>query len=426
MICSSAARTGRTVEGGRVWRRAFFMLAVVVFAGTTPLGAAGGAGETRAPGGVATEHTAERQPHHAVRALGTLQERIAHGDDAAITLQTSVILDISRELKAYPLEAWSSPRNRQALIKYVLSGGDPGVLQQLLARKLFEDGEISLAQAAVAYAQGNRAVVLRHLDKVDAYDLPRSLAGHVALVKAIVIANSDLRRVIELCDEARFLSPGTLVEETALRLAIEAALTQGNRAKFEVVANRYLRRFPNSPYLISIIPRLAEAIAQARYLEDAAGTRWVQAAAEFLGSNTIVTLFTAVAEAGLRSSSMVTTLEAARIAQKHARKGSPEEAWALAYEGSSMVIGSNPAEGLARLDSAEFIGGSGSMLELIAGARAVATLIQSRPLESPVDGTKPLLGESPLLQTAQPGSPDPKELSARLAQLDRVIGELGE
>ena len=150
--------------------------------------------------------------------------------------RSAVVLEIAQELKAFPFEVWKSVRNRQALIKYALSGGDPDLLQMVLARKLFAEDELALAQGALAYAAGNRSVVLRLLDKVDVYELPPSLAGHVALVKAIVVANTDLAKVVRLCDDARLLSPGTLVEETALRLAIEATITQGDQAKFEMIA----------------------------------------------------------------------------------------------------------------------------------------------------------------------------------------------
>jgi chemotaxis protein MotC len=325
----------------------------------------------------------ERQPHHVVRMLGALQERIAHGDEAAAPLQQAVATEIAQELKTFPLEAWKSVRNRKALIKFALSGGDPELLQAVLDRKLFAEDEMALAQGALAYAVGNRSVVLRLLEKVDVFELPPSLAGHVALVKAIVVANTDLARVVRLCDEARLLSPGTLIEETALRLAIEATITQGDRSKFEMMALRYFRRFPRSPFLAAVIRPVAGAIAEHGHSERPDGARWVHGVVKYLDPNKLVSFYTALAEAGLRLSKLATTIHAARMAQKYARKGSAEEAWALAYEGGALVIGSDRVQGLARLAAAESIGGDTAVHELIAAARTVDKFIRSPPAASP-------------------------------------------
>ena len=415
---------GRTSSGvlagrcGRLWGCALSVLATIASAGPSP---------TRAAPPVESSVIAERppvmiterQPHHAVRMLGALQERIAHGDEAAVPLQQAVVLEIAQELQAFPLEAWTSVRNRQALIKYALSGGDPTLLQMVLGRKLFAEAEIPIAQAALAYAQGNRSVVLRLLDKVDVYDLPPSLAGHVALVKAIVVANTDLARVVRLCDDARLLSPGTLVEETALRLAIEATITQGDRTKFEALALRYFRRFPRSPFLAAVIRPVASAIADGGYSERPDGARWVHGVVQYLDPNKLVAFYTALAEAGLRASKLATTIHAARMAQKYARKGSTEESWALAYEGGALVIGSDRQQGLARLAAAQSIAGNTSVHELIDAARAVATLIQMPPpslppASLPVTEAPPAAAEMAPLRGALPvADPSPARAPAR-------------
>jgi chemotaxis protein MotC len=376
---STGVHAGRR---GLLWGLAVSVLAAIAVGGATPTRAAPPA-ETSVIAERPPVMITERQPHHAVRMLGALQERIAHGDEAAVPLQQAIVLEIAQELTTFPPEVWTSVRNRQALIKFALSGGDPTLLQMVLSRKLFAEGEVAVAQAALAYAQGNRSVTLRLLDKVDVYELPPSLAGHVALVKAIVVANTDLARVVRLCDDARLLSPGTLVEETALRLAIEATITQGDQAKFEAIALRYFRRFPRSPFLSAVVRPVARAIAEGGYSERPDGARWVHAVVQYLDPNKLVVFYTALAEAGLRSSRLATTIHAARMAQKYARKGSADESWALAYEGSALVIGSDRAQGLARLAAAQSIGGNTSVQELIDAARSVAKLIELPPAMLP-------------------------------------------
>jgi len=286
-----------------------------------------------------------RQPHHAVRSLAVLQERIAQGEEAALALLRPLIEDIADEIKAFPPEVWQSPRNRQALIKFALSGGDPRPLQVVMSRRLFTPSELPLAQAALAYAEGNSSVALRLLDGIDVYTLPPSLAGHVALVKAIVIAKGDLSRVLRLADDARLLSPGTLVEETALRLAIEAAISLDDHAKFETMVLRYFRRFPRSPYLASMIRPVATEIAARGYAERLEGVKWVYGAARYLDPGRLVQFYSALADAGLGAAKLETAISAARMTQRYARPGTPEQAWAFAYEGAALVVSSSPREG---------------------------------------------------------------------------------
>ncbi len=385
-----------------------------------------------------------RQPHHAVRTLSALQERIAQGEEAALALQRPLVADIADELKGFPPEVWQSPRNRQALIKFALSGGDPEQLRLVLSRRLFTQSELPLAQAAIAYAEGHRTVALRLLDKVDVYELPPSLAGHVALVKAIVIANNDLPRVLRLADDARLLSPGTLVEETALRLAIEAAISTGNRAKFETMVLRYFRRFPRSPYLSAVIRPVAAEIADGGYSERPDGVKWVHSVVHYLDPARLVQFYSALADAGLRSAKLVTTVSAARMAQRYVRPGTPEQAWTFAYEGAALVVGPNTREGVARLDAAEAIAAGGSITDLIAGARALANLIQAPPSELPPPAAEPFAADArtPQRRTAPPPAPAETADSsksapparepaatrtlARIAQVDKLLKETEE
>lgn len=377
----------------------------------------------------------ERQPHNAVRTLGELQERIAQGDETAFAMQKAVVSDIADELKTFPAEVWKNPRNRQALIKYALSGGDPEMLRTISARRLFTDGELPLALAALAYAEGQRSVALRHLDKVDVYELPPSLAGHVALVKAIVIANADLTRVVRLCDDARLLSPGTLVEETALRLAIEATIAQGNRTKFQAIAFRYFRRFPRSPYLAAVIRPVATAIADGDYAERPDGAKWVHSVVQFLDPNPLVQFYGTLADLGLKAGKLATTAQAARMAQKYARNGTAEHAVAQAYEGAALIAGPERDKGRAMLDAAEATGVSTHVSELIASARAVDRMIEAPalPILTPVSvldkpavakETTPARAAASTTPQASDRNPGAVRALARIAHVDKLLEDI--
>jgi chemotaxis protein MotC len=428
----------RVARGHTSWRArrgglsALFILALALgsagAAVAAPPSAADGGGGERSP------VDAARQPFHAVRTLGALQERIAHGDEAAFAMQREVVQEIADELKAFPPAVWREPRNRLALIKYALSGGDPELLRAVFSRKLFIETELPLAEGALAYAEGQRSLALRHLEKVDVYTLPPSLAGHVALVKAIVIANTDLPRVIRLADEARLLSPGTLVEETALRLAMEGAIARSDRPKFETLASRYFRRFPRSPYLGAVIRPVATAMVENDYGEKPEGARWVRGVVYFLDPQKLVQFYAALAEIGLRSGKLATTVNAARMAHKYARDGSPEQAWTRAYEGAALVVGLAPEEGLTLLNAAETAGVSKSIGELIAGARAISHLIRSPPPPLPeASAEAPERALAPVPVAAKSTATAPAEqhsaavrVKARIAQIDKMLKDIDE
>jgi len=376
---------------------------------------------------------AVRQPFHAVRTLSVLQERVAQGDETAFAMQREVVQEIADELKTFSPTVWRSQRNREALIKYALSGGDPEQLRAVLSQKLFEAAELPLAEGALAYAEGQRANALRHLEKVDVFTLPPSLAGHVALVKALVLANTDLARVIGLADEARLLSPGTLVEETALRLAMEGVAARADRAKFEALALRYFRRFPRSPYLSAVIRPVATAMVEQGYGEKPESARWVHGVVHYLDPQKLVQFYAAFAEIGLRAGKLATTVNAARMARKYARQGSPEHAWTQAYEGAALAVGLAPEEGLALLNTAEAAGVPQSVGELIAGARAISHLIRSPPqsqAQLPAETPKPapaaLPADDKTKKPAADQNPTATKVQARIAQIDKMLKDIDE
>lgn len=428
MISAGRCMSGHTERGAQaafVFLMLVFCLAIPADA-TSPAAGSGSADRSLAAGAV-------RQPFHAVRTLSVLQERVAQGDETALAMQREVVQEIADELKTFPPAVWRLQRNRAALIKYALSGGDPEQLRAVLSQKFFDETEMPLAEGALAYAEGQRSNALRHLEKVDVFALPPSLAGHVALVKALVLANTDLVRVIRLADEARLLSPGTLVEETALRLAMEGAVARADRAKFEALSLRYFRRFPRSPYLGAVIRPVATAMVEHGYGEKPEGARWVHGVVHYLDPQKLVQFYAAFAEIGLRAGKLATTVNAARMARKYARQGSPEYAWTQAYEGAALAVGLAPEEGLALLNAAETAGVPQSVGELIAGARAISHLVRSPPqsqVQLPPEALKPAPSAVAVSDKAEKPAADQNptatKVQARIAQIDKMLKDIDE
>jgi len=344
------------------------------------------------------------QPMHAVRALSALQERIGAGDEAAFDGQSALAADIDRQLRALPMDVWKDARNRYALIKLALSGGNPQLLRIIAEKRLFAETEIALAHGALAYAEGHPTAALNYLDKVDCLALGPSLAGHVALIKAILKAETDPSAALALSDIARLLSPGTLVEESALRLAIELDIAIGERQRFEADVARYLRRFQRSKFAMSVVPQLAVFAAAHDYPGSAERKAWLERVSLRLRQDMRAELFVTMAEHGLRFGKLATVAYAAR----NAAASGADRALVLAYEGAALVISPNPTEGLELLAAADKFAPGAATNELIAVARSFATAIQAPPEV----GVQPLPGQPPTTASAQ---------SAQVARVGKAI-----
>ncbi|TIP53397.1 MAG: chemotaxis protein MotC, partial [Mesorhizobium sp.] len=70
----------------------------------------------------------------------------------------------------------------------------------------------------------------------------------LALVKGSLLAADDPAQALTLLDEARLLSPGTLVEEAALRRSVGIAAAQGDAARFALASTQYVASYLYSPY----------------------------------------------------------------------------------------------------------------------------------------------------------------------------------
>lgn len=188
------------------------------------------------------------QPYQIVRTLQSLQNEAAAGSKAAHAAQARLLLDVEQPLLQQPPEIWADPRNTRAVVQYVLSGGQPTVLRELLARGEPAGLPQGLAEGALAYVTGDSAKAHTLLLPLDPATLHETLAGHLALIQASLIMRSDQKRALELLDQARLLAPGSLVEEGALRRAVFIAAEINELDRLEKATAQYIRRFDRSVY----------------------------------------------------------------------------------------------------------------------------------------------------------------------------------
>ncbi len=187
-------------------------------------------------------------PYLLVRTLQSLQNEAAAGNRTAHAAQGKLLGDLGQAMMAQAPEIWDDQRNTRAAVQYVLSGGQPGVLAELLKRGEPAGLPKGLADGALAYVMGDTGKARALLMPLDPASLHESLAGHLALVQATLILRSDQKRALQLLDQARLLSPGSLVEEGALRRAVFIAAEINDLDRLEKATAQYMRRFDRSVY----------------------------------------------------------------------------------------------------------------------------------------------------------------------------------
>ena len=200
------------------------------------------------------------QPYEMIRALQSLQEQIAQGNSHAMQAQRALLGKMDARFIALTAETWQEPRNARAAVIHLLSGGHPQVMRRLLTLDPLPAIDRRLLEASLAYVEGREEDMALLLENIDPLDLPASLGGHVALVKAAPFIRTDPAKAMELLQVASLLMPGTLIEEAALRREVFVAGMLGDIDRFRVLSIRYLRRFRTSVYAGDFRRRFALAL----------------------------------------------------------------------------------------------------------------------------------------------------------------------
>jgi chemotaxis protein MotC len=149
--------------------------------------------------GQATANPIAKEPFEMVRALQSAQEQVASGSDSAAAMQRALLEKMDEAFLQLPPEAWQDPRNARASVIHLLSGGNPEVVRHLLTLTPAPVIDLNLMEASLAYVEGREEDMLTRLADVDPLNLPPSLGGHIALVKAVPYIQTDPVRAMELC-----------------------------------------------------------------------------------------------------------------------------------------------------------------------------------------------------------------------------------
>jgi chemotaxis protein MotC len=188
------------------------------------------------------------QPYQLVRSLQLIQDRIAGGDHAALPMQAKLLEMIDARMRDANAEDFKEPKNFRALLVYGMSGGNPTTVAAAASRATTDPQSLAIANGIVAYLNGRPASAIEMLKPIDPMSVPTDIGAFLALVKGSLLAADDPAQALALLDEARLLSPGTLVEEAALRRSVSIAAAQGDAARFALASTQYVASYLYSPY----------------------------------------------------------------------------------------------------------------------------------------------------------------------------------
>ncbi len=147
-----------------------------------------------------------------------------------------------------PPEVWRNRRNAEAMLIYLISGGNPATLRDLVGNGVVIAMDTRMLTGALAYSERNNEIALSLLTEFDHRKLPLTIAAHIALLKATLVAKTNPYDALALYDDVRLLAPGTLLEEAALRREAFLAVNAKNRNLFYQLSSQYFNRYNKSKY----------------------------------------------------------------------------------------------------------------------------------------------------------------------------------
>jgi chemotaxis protein MotC len=365
------------------------------------------------------------EPVKLVRTLQLLQDQIAHGTVDTDDARRILVERIGTRLLAADPETWRDNRNVDAVLLYVLSGGNPAVLARLPSAG-DDSARDALIAAVTAYATGSKDEAARLWAPIDVRALPLGLVAPSALAKATMLMESDPKQAMSFLDIARLEAPGTLIEEAAVRRGIEIAARLGDAERFEFFSSRYATRFPRSMYAEAFRHRFSAFYVEIASRGDGQTPPKLETILAPLADQDRREIFLEIARLSIVGGKVALGKSAAEQAIALSAEGTVEMQRARFYRAAAFAIGEDPGIGRAELAKAEAGGLPSTDRELLAAVMAVMDEIQRWP---PVVG-EPQTVEVPKAQGETSAAADPAvDVTARardtLESSKRLLSEAG-
>ncbi len=283
--------------------------------------------------------------------LQTLQTQIASGDKSAYAAQPERLKAMGAAIAAAKPEVWRSKHETDAAVIYLLSGGQPSDIAQLLQSGAVPKSEMPLMRGAVAYVLGDQTDARTLLAGFDPRKLDFRLAGQVAFAQSVLDTSRDGTKAIALLDLARLLAPGSLVEEAALRREVLLVGDRRDGDRFVSLARQYATRFARSVYADGFLRGMAEAVLKADMIEDLQSFRKFHNLVAVLAPDIRLGFLLTIARAETLNGAFAVAGLASGEALREAPGDSVDEARGRLYEAAARILTPEYDDGVAELRS---------------------------------------------------------------------------
>ena len=283
--------------------------------------------------------------------LQALQARIASGDKSAYAAQADRLNAIGAAIAAAKPEVWRSKRETNAAVVYLLSGGQPREVVQLVQSGVAPKSEIPFMRGAIAYIAGNEAEAESLLGGIDPRKLDLRLAGQVAFAQSVLQTSRDAKKAIALLDLARLLAPGCLVEEAALRRETLLVADQRDIDRVASLSRQYATRFGRSVYAEDFLHSLASALVQAGLTENLPSFEKLDVFLSWLAPDLRRDFLLTIARAEALNGKFAVAGAASDEALRDTPGDSADEARGRLYQAAARILTSEYDDGVAELQS---------------------------------------------------------------------------
>lgn len=191
----------------------------------------------------------EKNPIEIVRALQLLHDNVVvNAPNAAENLQKS-LYEAGREMLSFSPAIWNDKNNLYALMTYLFIGGNPNIVREIIK----EIPQLPISQkiinGSLAYVYRDTSVFLESFD--DDFFLDETIPMDLRL--AVCLGTSledslDQKKALERLDWVRLSTPGSLLEESAIRREILLLHSKSDKKLFRLLTHDYVSRFSKSPY----------------------------------------------------------------------------------------------------------------------------------------------------------------------------------
>ena len=203
---------------------------------------------TMAGTGHAEDVISDLPPYKLVRSLEYVQDTIARGDLSALDMQKYLLSAIDARLRKATSKDFDDHRNVNAALIYAMSGGNSDTLANLVFNDAAGHFDIRVTEALRMYLNGKGDAAVKRLEEMVPEYKSSEIGPYLALVAANSIGTTSPKDALKYLDWARLVSPGTIIEETAIRRSVVYSINAELYDKAIAYSKRYARRFTLSPY----------------------------------------------------------------------------------------------------------------------------------------------------------------------------------